>query len=128
MFFCLFPGKILDDDTALKEYKISEKNFVVVLVTKVRQIQLILVFGRGAVQSNILYFKLCSRLNQPQPLRRRLLPPQLPARQVLQQLPIHRPPQKAPQSVPQMTNQRRDSPPLLKQLPTLTGEDDEILI
>lgn len=29
------PGKILNDDTALKEYKIDEKNFVVVMVTKV---------------------------------------------------------------------------------------------
>lgn len=28
-------GKILSDDTALKEYKIDEKNFVVVMVTKV---------------------------------------------------------------------------------------------
>lgn len=31
----LFLGKILNDDTALKEYKIDEKNFVVVMVTKV---------------------------------------------------------------------------------------------
>lgn len=30
------PGKILNDDTALKEYKIDEKNFVVVMVAKVR--------------------------------------------------------------------------------------------
>lgn len=30
-----FLGKILNDDTALKEYKIDEKNFVVVMVTKV---------------------------------------------------------------------------------------------
>lgn len=30
-----FPGKILNDETALKEYKIDEKNFVVVMVTKV---------------------------------------------------------------------------------------------
>lgn len=29
-------GKILNDDTALKEYKIDEKNFVVVMVAKVR--------------------------------------------------------------------------------------------
>lgn len=28
-------GKILNDDTALKEYKIDEKNFVVVMVAKV---------------------------------------------------------------------------------------------
>lgn len=33
---CYFSlGKILNDDTALKEYKIDEKNFVVVMVAKV---------------------------------------------------------------------------------------------
>lgn len=31
-------GKILNDDTALKEYKIDEKNFVVVMVAKVRRL------------------------------------------------------------------------------------------
>ncbi|MXQ79124.1 hypothetical protein E5288_WYG000637 [Bos mutus] len=30
----IYAGKILNDDTALKEYKIVEKNFVVVMVTK----------------------------------------------------------------------------------------------
>ena len=38
LIICLFLnvlGKILNDDTALKEYKIDEKNFVVVMVTKV---------------------------------------------------------------------------------------------
>jgi len=30
----IYAGKILSDDTALKEYKISEKNFVVVMVSK----------------------------------------------------------------------------------------------
>ncbi|XP_041816084.1 UV excision repair protein RAD23 homolog B [Chelmon rostratus] len=32
----IYAGKILNDDTALKEYKISEKNFVVVMVTKAK--------------------------------------------------------------------------------------------
>lgn len=39
ILFCFFPGKILSDDTALKEYKIDEKNFVVVMVTKVGELQ-----------------------------------------------------------------------------------------
>ncbi|KAM9735472.1 UV excision repair protein RAD23 homolog B [Menidia menidia] len=30
----IYAGKILSDDTALKEYKIEEKNFVVIMVTK----------------------------------------------------------------------------------------------
>ena len=35
-------GKILNDDVPLKEYKIDEKNFVVVMVTKVRAVSVIL--------------------------------------------------------------------------------------
>ena len=44
--FFFFPGKILNDDTALKEYKINEKNFVVVMVTKVWDVEIVLVNGR----------------------------------------------------------------------------------
>lgn len=44
--FCFFLGKILEDDTALKEYKINDKNFVVVMASKVCQIHFVLVFGR----------------------------------------------------------------------------------
>lgn len=45
--FRFFLGKILEDDTALKEYKINDKNFVVVLPSKVRRVHFILVFGRS---------------------------------------------------------------------------------
>lgn len=34
-WFCSFSGKILDDEKKIGEYKIEEKNFVVVMVTKV---------------------------------------------------------------------------------------------
>lgn len=39
LFYCVFlSGKILSDDKPLKEYKICDKNFVVVMATKVRSI------------------------------------------------------------------------------------------
>lgn len=37
-FLCFLPGKILSDDKPLKEYNISDKNFVVVMATKVHSI------------------------------------------------------------------------------------------
>ena len=43
-FFLNVLGKILNDDTALKEYKIDEKNFVVVMVTKVSFSLLVYIF------------------------------------------------------------------------------------
>lgn len=36
-------GKILSDDTPLKEYNIDEKNFVVVMVTKVLNSQFLFI-------------------------------------------------------------------------------------
>jgi len=33
---CCVSGKILEDSKVINEYKIEEKNFVVVMVTKVR--------------------------------------------------------------------------------------------
>uniref|UniRef100_A0A3B4UTJ4 UV excision repair protein RAD23 n=1 Tax=Seriola dumerili TaxID=41447 RepID=A0A3B4UTJ4_SERDU len=46
----IYAGKILNDDTALKEYKIDEKNFVVIMVTKVRELKYS--FSSAAPQSS----------------------------------------------------------------------------
>lgn len=35
----IYAGKILQDDTPIKDYKIDEKNFVVVMVSKVRAVR-----------------------------------------------------------------------------------------
>ena len=45
---CLFLGKILNDDQPLSEYKIDEKGFVVVMVTKV------IIFNSYLVQFQVL--------------------------------------------------------------------------
>lgn len=55
-FFSFFPGKILNDDTALKEYKISEKNFVVVMVTKVWELQIFSVTGKFSLLNTFFFF------------------------------------------------------------------------
>jgi len=36
MLICFGTGKILEDSKVISDYKIEEKNFVVVMVTKVR--------------------------------------------------------------------------------------------
>lgn len=48
----IYAGKILQDDTPIKEYKIDERNFVVVMVSKVRA-------GRKPnILMNLLVFRL----------------------------------------------------------------------
>lgn len=51
-FVCVcVAGKILSDDSPLKEYKIDEKNFVVVMVTKVWELGIVLVNCRFSLSS-----------------------------------------------------------------------------
>lgn len=50
-FFLCVTGKILSDDSPLKEYKIDEKNFVVVMVTKVWELGIVLVNCRCSLSS-----------------------------------------------------------------------------
>lgn len=51
LFFLCVTGKILSDDSPLKEYKIDEKNFVVVMVTKVWELGIVLVNCRCSLSS-----------------------------------------------------------------------------